>query len=62
MSNTIYELFLDYYQNFIFGNTGVIGEMSILIAITSTLLALVFLFRFIVFTFQFAYLGLFRKD
>lgn len=62
MSNTIYELFLDYYENFIFGTNGVIGEMSVLIAITSTLLSLVFLFRFLVFTFKFAFTGLFRTE
>jgi hypothetical protein len=60
MSDTIYDLFLDYYNQYIFGTTGVIGELSVLVAITSTLLALVFLFRFLVFTFKFAFGGLFR--
>lgn len=61
MSNTIYELFLDYYNQYIFGTSNVlISEFGVLLAIVSTLLSLVFLFRFLVFTFKFAFSGLFR--
>ena len=62
MSNTIYELFLEYFELYIFGTTGIVGEFSILLAFTSTLLSLVLLFRFMIFLFKFAYLGLFRYD
>lgn len=62
MSNTIYDLFLDYFNQYIFGTTGLIGEFSILLAFVSTLLSLVLLFRFMIFLFKFAYLGLFRYD
>lgn len=61
MSNTIYELFLDYYTNYIFGTSnGLIDDFNILLAIVSTLLSMVFLFRFLIFTFKFAFGGLFR--
>lgn len=62
MSNTIYDLFLDYYQSYIFGNTGLLNEFAIMLSFVSTILSLVLLFRFMIFLFRFAYLGLFRYD
>lgn len=58
---TIYELFKEYFELYIFGTTGVVGEFSILLAFTSTLLSLVLLFRFLIFIFKFTYSGLFFK-